>query len=256
MGLVVSRVEGQAGLVVLNQPETRNALTMELRADLLQAVEAHRQDARVRAIVLGAEGKAFCAGGDLKSLVAETPASMLERQFNVQNLMRAIMTGDKPVIAAVEGAALGAGLSLALSCDIVVATTAARFGCVFGKVGLAPDLGLTWVLPRRVGSGRARLLMLTGRVIDGATACAWGMADELAEPGTALATACAIAEEIAGTGPLAAKVTRRALRQDFGSLDQALDFEAVAQTMLKSTEDFAEAARSFSEKRQPVFRGR
>lgn len=246
----------QTGFVLLNQPERRNALSLEMRALLRGYIEEMQADHGVRAIVLAGIGKTFCAGGDLKTLKSETTASMLERQYDVQGLLRAIMSGDKPVIAAVEGMALGAGLSIALACDIVVASREAQFGSVFGKVGLAPDLGLTWTLQRRVSMGRARLMVLTGRLIAAEQGAQWGLVDELVEAGEALNAAGMIASEIATNAPLPTRFARRALAQPFSGPDQAMDVEALAQTLFIGTEDFSEGFSAFAEKRPPRFGGK
>jgi enoyl-CoA hydratase/carnithine racemase len=250
------RIEGATAHLVLDQPDSRNAMSIEMREALKAALRRSVDDAAVRVIVLSGNGKAFSAGGDLKSLADENNASMLKRQHDSQELLRLIMTGDKPVIAAVEGFAVGAGLSLACACDIVVASSEARFGAVFGKVGLGPDYGLTWTLPRRVGMGRARLMLLTARLIEARSAADWGIVDELVEPGQAVAAASRMAEEIAANAPLPLGISRRALAQPFAGLDQALDFEALCQSMLIGTKDFAEGAAAFRDKRGPGFTGK
>ena len=248
--------DAATGFIILNQPETRNALSLEMRSEFRRHLEEMSADGQLRAIVIGGVGKAFCAGGDLKTLASETVASMLERQHNVQHLLRLMMTGDKPVIAAVEGLALGAGLSIALACDIVVASREARFGAVFGKVGLGPDLGLTWTLQRRVGIGRARLMLLSGRLVPAEQGTNWGLVDQLVESDQALSAAHDIARDIAANAPLPTKIVRRILAQPFASLDQALDFEAVLQTLLVGTDDFAEGYAAFRERRNPAFQSR
>lgn len=251
--LVNSHVEDGTGFVFLDHSEGRNVLSLEMREQLLDHYERMSADTSVRAIVLAGKGTVFCAGGDLKTLTLETGTTMLQRQHNIQKLMRSMMTGDKPVIAAVEGAAMGAGLSLAMACDIVVAGSAARFGAVFGKVGLAPDLGLTWTLPRRIGMGRTRLMLMTGRIIAAEQAAAWGLVDELVTPGAAVSAASKVAAEIAGNAPLPTRMIRRSLAQPFADLDQALEFESLTQSLLISTDGFKEGYAAFIEKRKPHF---
>lgn len=251
--LIKARKSGGIGELTLNQPGARNALTMDMRHELTTLLSDFIADPDIRAIVIAAEGKAFCAGGDLKSLMQETPASMLARQQGVQHLIRQLATGDTPFVAAVDGFALGAGLSLALACDIVVAGPAAKFGAVFGKVGLAPDLGLTWTLPARVGPGRARLLTMTGRLIGRDEAVDWGLADIAAED--AQQSAIEIAQEICSNAPISNGLAKRGFAAPPASLDQALDLEAVAQTVLQSTGDFREGVAAFTEKRPPRFSG-
>jgi enoyl-CoA hydratase/carnithine racemase len=254
--VIIVEQSGSIGHVMLNQPDNRNALTPQMRAALRAALDDMMADDGVAAVVVSGSGKTFCAGGDLKSLVTETGSSMLERQRDGQKLVQTIAAGAKPTIAAVEGAAVGAGLSIALACDVVVASVEARFSAVFGKVGLVADLGLTWTLPRRVGIGRARLMALSGRSVGAEQAAGWGLVDELVPAGSALAAAFALAAEVAATAPIAREIARRALAQPFASLGQALEFESLAQSLLIGTEDFAEGFAAFQEKRPTRFSGR
>ncbi len=165
-----------------------------------------------------------------------------------------ITDSSRPYVAAVEGVAYGAGLSLALACDHIVATPDTRFCVPFVHVGLAPDLGLLWTLPRRVGLGRARDMMLGAEPVDGAEAMRIGLADRLAAPGEALAAAVGRAEVFARGAPAALAATKAALRHAGASLAAMLDFEAATQTMLLGTQDHAEGKAAFVERRPAVFR--
>ncbi len=254
--LVETQTEGSVGLAFLNCPEQRNALSIPMRELLYEKVKGFFEDKRVRAVVIAGDRKAFCAGGDLPSLRELSPAQMLERQIAVQRLVGLLTSGAKPVIAAVEGYALGAGLSLALCCDLVVAGKGAQFGAVFGKVGLAPDLGLSWTLPRRVGLGRARLMVLTGRLISAAQGAQWGLVDELVDEGSAVEAAKTLVSEIEANAPIPGMLASRALKMSAVSLEQALDIEAVTQTFLLGTEDFGEGYAAFQARRSPKFVGR
>jgi enoyl-CoA hydratase/carnithine racemase len=254
-GLVIARRHGPVGHLVLNQPDTRNALTVPMRETLYRRLAEMTTADGLRAIVLSGAGPSFCAGGDLSGLRAQSGVETLCRQFDDHALLRLMAAADIPLIGAVEGLALGPGLSLALACDIVVAGRDARFGAVLGKVGLTPDLGLSWTLPRRVGLGRARLMTLTGRLIAAETAEAWGLVDELVEAGEAVSAASLVAGDIAATAPLSTRLARRMLAHPFAGLDQAMDFEAMAQAVLSGTEDFAEGHDAAHDHRAPVFKG-
>jgi enoyl-CoA hydratase/carnithine racemase len=160
------------------------------------------------------------------------------------------------VIAAVEGHAAGAGMCVAANCDIVVASTEAKFTCSFNKIGLLPDLGGLWSIPQRMGLGRAKLLMMTGRMIDATTAQAQGLVEELCAPGAALETAIAMAQEIAQTAPLTNGFVKAALSRGPMNVDELLALECDMQGLLFGTEDFQEGRTAFMEKRKPAFKGR
>lgn len=247
--------EGTTAVIWMNEPKRRNPLSLELRALMLEEMTRAMDDPAVRAVVLTGAGGCFSAGGDIAGMAGMHPAKARQRLRNVHRLVRLIHDGPKPVIAAVEGWAVGAGLSLAALCDLVVAASDARFSLPFAKLGLAPDLGVLHALPARIGIGRSRWLALTGKVIDAATAQGWGLVEELVDPGTALARALETAEVVARGAPLAQTMTRQMLARlpmPFGDL---LDAEADMQALLMLTKDFAEGSSAFLEKRPPVFRG-
>jgi enoyl-CoA hydratase/carnithine racemase len=232
-----------------------NALTMPMRAELKHHLEALSADADVRSIVIAARGKAFCSGGDLKSLQNTPSETAFERFSAAQPIVRAITESKKPVIVAVDGFAIGAGFALVLACDIIVAAPAAKFSASFAKVGLGADFGLSWTLPRRVGIGRAKLMLMTGQTISATQAEAWGIVDQLATTGTAIECAAAIAREIATNAPIALDMIKRNLAQGFVNLEQAMSFETSAQTMLTTTNDFKEGIGAFLERRTARFTG-
>lgn len=247
---------GRAGIVTLNVPARRNALSLVMRRELNDALAGLDADPAVRAVVLtGAEGN-FCAGGDLKSMEGMDVAAGRNRLAEAHLLVRQIAGMATPVIAAVDGYAYGAGLSLAAMCDIVVTTPDARWSCAFGKVGLMPDLGTTWILPQRIGTGRARLLAYTARPIDGRQAVDWGLADQLAGNDGSMATALEIAAEIGDCAPLATAAAKHAFGKPEMSLDAALEAEVDAQLDLFGSADFAEGKDAFFAKRRPEFQGR
>lgn len=249
------RREQEIGIVTLNAPARRNALSLTMRRELYDALADLDAEPAVRAIVLTGAGGNFCAGGDLKSMEGITPDQGRKRLGEAHQLVRQIAEMSTPIIAAVEGYAYGAGLSIAALCDVVVTVADAQWSCAFGKIGLMPDMGATWILPQRIGVGRARLLAFTGRPIDGRQAVDWGLADHLAD-GDAVGGAMAIGKEIAGTAPLSVAHAKRAFALPYRSLDEALDAEVDAQAALFGSADFAEGRDAFFAKRRPAFKGR
>ena len=248
--------DGAVTLVRMNLPDKRNALLPPLREALIGALEAAMAAPACRAIVLTGSGPTVCAGGDLDGLAALDPQAVRSRMARGQELIRLLAAGPKPVVAAVNGAAHGAGLSLAAACDFVVASDVAKFGAVFAKVGLMADFGLLWSLPRRIGIGHAKRLLYGGLVIDAAEAHALGLADELAAPEATVGRAMALARGFADGPPVAIALMRRAFARDTSSLEAALALELDGQTHLFSTEDFTEGRTAFRERRPPRFEGR
>ncbi len=258
--LVVSETpadsQGAIRIIRLNYPAKRNALSLPLRADLLAAVELAMAEEAVRAIVLTGNGGTFCAGGDISSMQSTQGVAGRQRLANLHRLVRLLVAGPKPVIAAVEGYAYGAGMSLALLCDQVVAASDAKFCCSFGKVGLMPDMAALWTVPQRVDAGWARRLLILAEEIDGETALRIGLADQAVQPGRALEAALALAARFAAQAPLPMAFTKAALARGPQSLESLLALEADNQALLFNSEDFAEGRDAFLAKRKPVFKGR
>jgi 2-(1,2-epoxy-1,2-dihydrophenyl)acetyl-CoA isomerase len=252
-------IEGRDGPVLvltMNAPERRNALSVPLRAALIDAVTAAMADPEIRAIVLTGAAGNFSSGGDISGMDGVTGLGGRERLTFVHRLIRLLVAGEKPVIAAIEGYAVGAGLSLAAACDIVVAARDARFACSFNKLGLMPDLGAVWTLPLRMGFGRARYIMLRGHTFGADAAERWGLVEEISEPGQALADATALAQELATRAPLSNGFTKALLARMPRDLDEMLRAEADAQGVLFTSADFDEGRRAFLEKRKAEFAGR
>ncbi len=254
-GIIMQR-HGAVTVLKLNYPEKRNALSMALREQLGQALREALADESCRAIVLTGEGDHFCSGGDITGFAGVNSVNGRRRMQKTHDMVRLIMKSEKPIIAAVEGHAAGAGMCVAADCDLVVASTEAKFTCSFNKIGLLPDLGGLWSIPQRIGIGRAKLLMMTGRMIDAATAQSYGLVEELCEPGQALSKAIALAEEIAQTAPLTVGYTKAALAHGPQSVDELLALETDLQGLLFGTEDFQEGRTAFMEKRKPQFQGK
>ncbi len=239
----------------LRYARRRNALASGLKSALIAGLERGMADPACRAIVISGAGGHFCAGGDISGMSGVSAISGRRRMSLSHHLIRLLVHGDKPVIAAVEGHAAGAGLSLAAACDIVVAARTATFTCSFNKIGLVPDLGAAWTLPRRMGLGAAKIVMLLGQPLDGAAAERLRLVDRLSEPGEALQDARAMARQLTATAPLSAAMSKALLARSFGSLDELLRAEADAQGILFATEDSAEGRAAFMEKRTPRFSG-
>ena len=245
--------EDATAVLTLNHPARRNALGVPLRTALVEALERLESDASVRAIVLtGADGN-FSSGGDIGGMDSTDLAAGRERFRLTHRLVRMMVKSSKPLIAAVEGWAAGAGVGLALCCDTIVASAEARFVLSFGKVGLIPDFGSLHTLPLRIGQGRARQMMLYGEAVGAAAALEMGLADQIAPPGTALAAAVDRARLFAGTAPLPVGLTKQYLAN---GLDAALDWERDMQSALFLTADHAEGKAAFLAKRAPVFTGK
>ncbi len=239
----------------LNRADKRNALNPELRGALIQAFEAACDDDTVHAIVIAGNGGHFCAGGDIDSMSDLTPQTGRARMKLNHRLVRLLAETDKPVIAAVSGYAVGAGAGLALLADTVVMGAGATIGFPFFRVGLVPDYGLLFSLPRRVGVARARQILLYARMLKGADAYEAGLADELVADDEVETRAVERAEELAAIPPHAFAITKRQLGLWPTSLEGALEMEAMAQAACFSTSEFAEGRSAFHDKRTPVFRG-
>ncbi|MFT8246006.1 enoyl-CoA hydratase/isomerase family protein [Roseomonas sp. BN140053] len=241
---------GAVLVLTLDDAARRNALSLPLREMLADALEAAEGDRSVRAIVVtGASGN-FCSGGDLVGMQVPDALAGRERLRRVHRLIRLLVAGSKPVVAAVEGWCVGAGLSLACACDLVVTAENARFLAAFNRVGLMADLGLGWTLPARVGLGRAKRILFLGQQITPAQAESWGLADEVVPSGSALATALERAQFLAAQAPAPMAMTKTMLA---AGLDAALEAERHYQTLLFLSADHAEGRSAFLEKREPRF---
>ncbi|HEY6868543.1 MAG TPA: enoyl-CoA hydratase-related protein [Novosphingobium sp.] len=258
-GPVERALHDDVAVITLNDPAALNPLSDDMRAGLLAEFEAALADEAVRTIVLTGAGGNFTAGADIRQLGlpgGPDPARSRRRLQPLHRLVEQIAGGPKPVIAAIEGAAFGAGLSLAVACDYLIASETARFGAAFGKIGLTADCGLVWSLPQRIGRTLARDLMFTGRPVKAPEALAIGLADRVVPAGEALAAALAKAADYRGVAPLSIAAMKAAFAQGQGALAQALELEKQQQPMLSMTQDHAEGIAAFRAKRAPEFRGR
>ena len=240
-------------ILTLNEPTKRNALSPALRVALAEAIDRIERDPEIRAVVLTGGPKVFSAGGDLTAMRNDGLAAGRERFRLLHGIVRSIVKSSKPFIAAVEGPAAGAGFSLALCCDTIIAGAGSRFIASFPKVGLVADAGLLLTLPARVGIGRARQILLYAEPISAEAAERIGLVDEVVPDGTALERAVARARAFEALAPLSTAVAKEALA---GRLDEVLDWERSAQAALFQTSDHAEGKAAFLDKRPPIFQGR
>jgi 2-(1,2-epoxy-1,2-dihydrophenyl)acetyl-CoA isomerase len=259
--LLVETADGIATLT-LNRPERLNALGDTLRDDLHDALERASADPAIRAIVITGAGRGFCAGGDVKAMHEAREAgrsrALLDRIAPSRDRTLLLMReAPQPIIAAVNGPAAGAGMNLALGCDIRIASTAARFGQAFVRRGLHPDWGGTYFLPRLVGSAKACELIFTGELLAAEEAYRLGLVNAVVSPEELMPATHALARKIAAGPPLAIRLAKRAIyRNAEADLRTSLEFETFAQNICSETEDAAEGARAFVEKRDPKFQGR
>lgn len=251
----VSLLPGHVAEVVIDRPPN-NHVSVTLMSELADALEDLDKAPGCRATVLRTEGKAFCAGADL---VARDGDHGIENETGNPLYDQAVRlyAVEKPIVVAVQGAAVGAGLGLALIGDFRVAAPEARFAANFTRLGFHPGFGLTHTLPRLIGQGRASLMFLTSRRVKAEAALAWGLVDEIAPLDQLREAALTLAREIAENAPLAVVATRKTLRGDLArAVRTATDHEFQEQNWLRKTEDFAEGIRSVNERRVGNFTGR
>ncbi len=247
---VAEERDGAVLTLTLDYPARRNALAIPLREQLHGILEAAQSDQAIRAIVLTGAGGVFCSGGDISGMNVADTATGLERMRRTHRIIRLMVAGRLPIVAAVEGWCVGAGLSMACACDTVVAAEDARFAAGFGKVGLIADLGLPFTLPARIGAGRARQLFLYGRQLGTPEAERIGLVDEVVPKGGALAVATERARFLAAQAALPIAMTKQILAE---GLDRALEQERHFQTACFLGPEHAEGREAFLAKREPDF---
>lgn len=257
----------ERGIAVLtfHNPDRLNAMTEPMGQALCSEVSALRRRGDLRAAILTGAGRAFSAGGDLGMIASRGSEGAAARGGATQARSRSFMRGfydlflsvrdlECPTIAALNGHAIGAGLCVALACDLRIAARDAKLGLNFVRLGIHPGMGATWTLPRLVGPALAAELLFTGRIIDGAEAARCGLVNRAVAREDVLPEALALAREIAGAGPLAVRGTKQALaRSANASLPDQLGFEAARQAECYETADLAEGIAAAREKRSPVF---
>ena len=255
-------VERRAGyrVITLNRPQRLNAFTEAMHLVLRRAIAEAEEDSDCRALLLTGAGRGFCAGQDLNDRLSKPGETMvlgsaLETYYNP--FVRKLRALPFPVVAAVNGVAAGAGANIALACDVVLAARSASFVQAFAKIGLVPDCGGTWFLPRLVGAARARALALTGEPLPAEKAEAWGLIWKMVDDGALMAEAHKLCVHFASAPTVGLALTKRVLDESWGNdLDAQLDLERETQRELSLTPDYGEGVRAFLEKRPPVFTGR
>lgn len=258
--LRLERPRDGVALLTLDNPGQRNAMSDEMTASWVAAVDEIAADSTVRAVVVTGEGTAFCSGGNTSWIASEPDASVDHLRTRMIAFYRAwlsIRRLEVPTIAAVNGHAIGAGLCLALACDLRYAAAGARLGAPFVKLGMHPGMAATYLLPNVVGEAHARDLLLTGRIVEAEEALRLGLVSRVLEPAPFLDEVLDTAEGIAATAPIASRLTKLALRDGgHGDVEACLQWEAMAQPITLATADLQEGIRAAREKRPPVFTGR
>ncbi len=255
-------VNEHVATVTLDRPEVMNALTRELYSALEKAMRDAHNDPDVRCVIITGEGRAFCSGDDVKQIMLgeqreATTARLRDVKPRPTPAAQAVLDCDKPVIAAVNGPAVGWGMDLALFCDIRIASERAKFGELFIKRGLVSDLGGLWRLPQVVGPSKAAELLFTGDVIDAAEAERIGLVSRVVPHEALMETAMAMARKIAANPPIAMRYMKEGLRKStYGDIGEIGAYVGSSLAYLFTTEDHREGALSFVERREPVFKGR
>ncbi len=247
---------GRVGIVTLNEPSSLNALSQGIKDGMAKAVATLLPDAEIRAIMITGNGRAFCAGGDLRTMDEHRTVAVRRRMQATHDWVSRLLSTEKPVLTAVNGVAAGAGLSLALMGDIVCAAADARFKAGFPGVGAAPDLAVVHTLSRAVGAIRAKDILLTNRDVSAEEAFRLGFVSRLFPPEELFDRTLELAESLAAGPSVSLGLTKRLIaRAHENSLEAFLEDEAHAQTVAFGSEDFKEGVAAFRAKRKPVFNG-
>ena len=255
--LIMEERQDQVAVLTLNRPDVMNSFNFGMLRALKERVEAIHFDTEVRVVVITGAGKAFCAGADLKERATLSEQQVREFIYTIRNLFTFIENMNKPVIAGVNGIALGGGTELALACDLRIVSTAASMGLTETRLAIIPGAGGTQRLPRLVGRGKAKELIFTGRRVDAEEAFQIGLANKICPPEALLDECRAMAAMICETGPIAIQQAKHAinygLETDIGT---GLAIESNAYWTLIPTEDRLEGLAAFREKRKPVYKGK
>jgi 2-(1,2-epoxy-1,2-dihydrophenyl)acetyl-CoA isomerase len=250
-------IEGPIAKVVLNRPERLNALTWEMRQQLRHHFTELRFNDAIRAIIVTGEGRAFCTGADVGGMQRQDLKGERDKlQQGSHSYMRVLTAIEKPVIAAVRGPTVGVGWSIAMGCDLIVASETARFSQVFRRIGLAPDGGAIWFLTRRIGLARAKELVFTARFVEAQEALSLGLVNYVVSDSELMAKAEELAADLASGPTFAFGMAKKMFAMANASYEEFLDVESLVQPQLGQTDDHREGVAAFKEKRQPKFKGR
>jgi len=248
---VIVEHHDDVALVRLNRPRTRNALDPDIKAGLETSIPALMKDGAVRCLVITGTEDAFC---DISNMDERHAPAIRARMHRTYAWAKCILTGEKPMVAAVNGAAAGAGFSLALLCDIAVVSDKAFFRAAFPGLGAAPDLGLALTLPRSIGTARAKDILLTNRRIEATEAVALGIAKRMVPAAALLDDALQLAKELAAGPATSFGLTKMLLNNAYGPIDDFFSTEAMAQAVAFGSREFAEGVSAFLGKRKPDFK--
>lgn len=255
MTITVDR-QGPVAIVTLNRPQTKNAITQEMRGQMYGAFEEIALDHEIRSVVLTGAGGDFCSGMDVGGMGRGGVTGSMDRMHTLNRIARAIYSLKKPTVAAVPGVCVGVGFSYALACDIVLAAEKAKFAAIFRNIALAPDGGLVWHLRQLLGLQKAKELVYSGRIIRADEAVAMGLAYEKVADDALMDRALELATSFAAGPTVAMGLAKRQFDLAWNnSFDQYLDMEATMQPIASRTEDHEEGLKAFREKRKPEFRG-
>jgi len=253
---IIFEVRGPIGQITLNRPEVRNAFNQGMIDELRQALSVVDRDFDLRVVILTGAGQTFQAGADIGDLSRMTPLELLRWNEGLVRINAALEKLRQPVIAAINGAAMGGGLEMALACTLRVATPSAKLGLPEVKIGIIPGTGGTQRLPRLIGKGRAAKMILTGEVLGGEEALRIGLVDELAAEGEAVQAALQLAERILVNAPIAVEMAKDAMEIGLDlPLEQAVQYAQKNCVTCFTTRDMKEGTAAFLEKRTPAFRG-
>ena len=269
--LILLRIEDGVGILTLNRPDKLNAVSWELAEELARTFVALRENDEVRVIVLTGAGRAFCAGGDVDFITGDSdrpmpgtsdPSRPIPRSQRKTpggpfvDVVRQIVAVDKPVIAAIHGPAVGAGLGYAMACDRRFGDTTTKMSAIFTNVGVSPDCGVSYFLPRLVGFSNALMLVETAKILKAEECKEIGLLDELVPEGTDFEAAMEYAKKLASRASVAVDMARRLIHMSqVCTLDEILDYEAIAGVSVAGTLDAKEGTTAFMEKRKPVYKG-
>lgn len=252
--------EGAIGVVTLNRPDNRNSMTPEVLDGFTQVIHDARADTELRCLVITGKGSCFSAGADFRSIVQRSgegrPLQPHERSYAMYTPFLSVLDIEVPVLAALNGHAVGGGFGLALACDIRIGNQDAKYGANFTRLGVSPGMAISYVLPRLVGVARAAELLFTGRLIQGREAAALGIMNAALPPDQVLPETMALAREIAANAPIAVRMTKRVMYQglDWRPREAAMR-EAYDQAITLETDDAREGVAALLGKREPTFRG-